>query len=102
MDNDEKLYEQQLQTDMDAVKVKKDSVMLKLLGYLLAIVIGGAIVCFVIGLIKTTVDFLIIIGSVLLIIAIFIVWIYHSVKWHIQKTRYDRLIRDYQKRLPKD
>ncbi len=95
---DDKLIQQRLQADEDALHARKDSVMLRLLGYLLALVLGGAIVCFIIGLLKTTVDFLIIVGSVLLIVAIFIVWMYHSVKWHITAGRYRRLLDDYRAR----
>lgn len=95
---DDKLIQQRLQADEDALHARKDSVMLRLLGYLLALVLGGAIVCFIIGLLKTTVDFLIIVGSVLLIVAIFIVWMYHSVKWHITEKRYRRLLNDYRAR----
>lgn len=82
--------------DQSFLEAKKDSVMLKLLGYLLALVIGGAIVCLVIGIIKTTIDSLLVVASALLIIAIFIVWIYHSVKWHHKEIRYKQLLRHYE------
>lgn len=83
------------QADEARLDVKTDSVMLKLLGYLLALVIGGAIVCFVMGLIKTAIDSLIIVGACLLVVAIIIVWIYHSTKWHIREKQYKRVLKDY-------
>lgn len=88
--------QQKEQMDNAFLQAKNDSVMLKLLGYLLALVIGGALVCLILGFLKTAVDSLIIIGGILLIVAIFIVWIYHSTKWHIQSNRYKKLIRQYE------
>lgn len=70
--------------------------MLKILGYLLAFVIGGAIVCLVMGILKTAVDSLVIVGTVLLVFALFVVWIYNSTKAHIIEKRYKNLLRKYE------
>ncbi len=88
--------QQKKELDNSFLQAKKDNVMIKLLGYLLALVIGGAIVCLVLGFLKTAVDSLIIIGGILLIVAIFILWIYHSAKWHILSNRYKKLLRHYE------
>lgn len=85
-----------IDADNARIHAKKNSAMLKLLGYLLALVIGGAIVCFVMGLIKTVVDSLVIVGAILLIAAILIVWILHVTKAHITENRYKRLLREYE------
>ncbi len=90
------VIQQKKESDDSFLKAKNDSTMLKLLGYLLALVIGGAIVCLVLGFLKTAVDSLIIIGGVLLLVAIFILWAYHSAKFHIMAKRYKKLIRNYE------
>lgn len=87
-----------LDVDQAKLDTKDDGLMLKLLGYLLALVIGGAIVCFIIGLIKTTVDILIVVGAILLIVALLVVWAYHALKLRIREGRYKRLLNGYKER----
>lgn len=89
-----------IEADDAQLHAKTNSVMLKLLAYLLALVIGGAIVCFVMGLVKTALDSLIILGVILLIVAIFLVWTYHSVRSGIIRKRYETLLRKYQENTP--
>lgn len=90
------VIQQKKESDDSFLKAKNDSTMLKLLGYLLALVIGGAIVCLILGFLKTAVDSLVIVGGVLLLVAIFILWEYHSTKYHIMSKRYKKLIRNYE------
>jgi|GEM_PF-3594185 hypothetical protein len=90
------VIQQKKESDDSFLKAKNDSTMLKLLGYLLALVIGGAIVCLILGFLKTAVDSLVIVGGVLLLVAIFILWAYHSTKYHIMSKRYKKLIRNYE------
>lgn len=92
----DELAKSRIAADDAIVKAHKNSVMLKILGYLLAFVIGGAIVCLVMGILKTAVDSLVIVGTVLLVFALFVVWIYNSTKAHIIEKRYKNLLRKYE------
>ena len=85
-----------IEADDAMIKAHKNSVMLKILGYLLALVIGGAIVCLLMGLLKTAVDSLVIVGTILLVAALFILWIYNSTRAHIMTKRYKDVLRKYE------
>lgn len=74
------------------MRARKDSVGLRLIAYLLAFVIGGAVVCIILGIIKTAADILVIVGCVLLVIALLIMWAYHSTRAHITEKKYRQLL----------
>lgn len=76
----------------NAFQVKKDSVGLKLISLLLAVLIIGGITCIIIGIVKAAVDAVFISGAVLLIVALLVLWGYHSLKYHISAKRYQREI----------
>lgn len=98
----DQLTKTRIEADDARINAKTDSTMLRLLGYLIALVIGGAIVCFVMGLIKTVIDSLIIVGAILLVAAIFLVWMYHSARSRIIRKRYKTLLRKYEEQTPGD
>ncbi len=97
---DDKLLKQREAMDTAYLKAKNDSIMLKILAYLLALILGGAIVCLVMGIMKTAIDSLMIVGIILLVVAFIVVWIYHSTKMHIERKRYKKLIRSYEEKSP--
>ncbi len=96
----DQITKSRIEADDARLDTKTESAMLRLLGYLIALVIGGAIVCFVMGLIKTVIESLIIVGTILLVAAIFLVWIYHSTKSRIIRKRYK--IQDFRFRQDMD
>lgn len=90
------LTKSRMLADEATIKAHKNSAVLKMLGYLLALVIGGAIVCLLMGLLKTAVDSLVIVGTILLVVALFILWIYNSTRAHIMEKRYKDVLKKYE------
>ncbi|MDE6095706.1 MAG: hypothetical protein K2G52_05910 [Muribaculaceae bacterium] len=90
------LTKTRIEADNAEIKAHKDSYILKILGYLLALVIGGAIVCLIMGILKTAVDSLVIVGTILLVVALFILWVYNSAKAHVIEKRYKGVLRKYE------
>ncbi len=88
--------------DREEIKSQKGGVGLRIIGYLLALVIGGAIVCFVMGLVRTVVQSLVIVGVVLLVVALVLMYLYHSVKWHMKENAYKRVLRRYEEEAPEE
>lgn len=86
--------------DREEIKSQKGGIGLRIIGYLLALVIGGAIVCFVMGLIRTVVQSLVIVGVILLVVALVLMYLYHSVKWHSRERAYKRVLRQYEEDAP--
>ena len=89
-----------IQADREEIKAQKGGVGLRIIGYLLALVIGGAIVCFVMGLVRTFVQSLVIVGVILLAVALVLMYLYHSVKWHTKEAAYKRVLRKYEEIAP--
>lgn len=85
-----------MEADKAYIDAHKNSTVLKILGYLLALVIGGAIVCLLMGILKTAVDSLVIVGTILLVAALFILWIYNSTRAHLIDRRYRDLLKKYE------
>lgn len=70
----------------------KSDTQIKILGWLLAVIIAGSLICFILGLIKAVVNTLVIIAGVLLAIALVIFFLYERGKWRYHTSVYeDRL-----------
>ena len=80
------------------IKQHQNSLALKVVSYLLAFVVIGAVVCIIIGILKTAVDALVIVGAVLLLISLFILWIYHAMKANVAEHHYKKLLDKYQEK----
>lgn len=77
----------------------RDALMLKILGWLLALIVIGIIACAILAVVHIAISAVLTVGAICLIVALILMFGYHSLRWKIRSGEYERQLRQRDRQI---